>query len=193
VSDLAGLDIARARRKRLESQRDPRVRYASTLADRLCELGRFGQKAGAGWYRYVEGKREIDPEVTALIEARSAEFNAEARILDRPRLERRIRASIVNEGARILAEGIAQRALDIDVVMIHGYGYPAWRGGPMFEADEIGTAEILSDMREVHAAFGFGWEPAPLLVELGEAGRRFGDLPPMRKRSAGEPSVPVRP
>ncbi len=70
------------------------------------------------------------------------------------------------------------RALDIDMVMIHGYGYPAWRGGPMFEADEIGTAEILADMREVHAAFGFGWEPAPLLVELGEAGRRFGELPP---------------
>ncbi len=79
VSDLAGLDIARARRKRLESQRDPRVRYASTLADRLCERGRFGQKTGAGWYRYVDGKREIDPEVTALIEARLAEFKASNR------------------------------------------------------------------------------------------------------------------
>ena len=188
VSDLAGLDIARARRKRLEAQRDPRVRYASTLADRLCELGRFGQKTGAGWYRYVQGKREADPAVTALIAARLAERGIGAQALDRPRLERRIRATIVNEGARILAEGIVPRALDIDMVLVHGYGYPAWRGGPMFEADEIGTGEILEDMREVHAAFGFGWEPAPLLVEIGEAGRRFGDLPAMRL-----PRTPLRP
>ena len=111
-----------------------------------------------------------------------------AQALDRPLLERRIRATIVNEGARILAEGIVPRALDIDMVLVHGYGYPAWRGGPMFEADEIGTGEILEDMREVHAAFGFGWEPAPLLAELGEAGRRFGDLPAMRL-----PRTPLRP
>jgi 3-hydroxyacyl-CoA dehydrogenase len=89
-----------------------------------------------------------------------------------------VRAVMVNEGARILAEGIAARALDIDIVKIHGYGYPAWRGGPMFEADEIGLAAILADMREVQQASGWGFEPAPLLVELADEGGRFADVPP---------------
>jgi len=176
VSDLAGLDIGLARRKRLEPTRDKRIRYVNTLADRLCAKGRFGQKTGAGWYRYEGGKRQLDPDVTAMIEDYWKEKGTQRTPLDGEALARRIRAVIVNEGAKILAEGIAARALDIDIVKIHGYGYPAWRGGPMFEADEIGTPAILADMQEVHARSVFGSEPAKLLVSLAAANGRFADL-----------------
>lgn len=180
VSDLAGLDIGLARRKRLAPTRDPRLRYVNTLADRLCEKGRFGQKTGAGWYRYDGGKRQIDPEVTAMIEAFWKERGTERAALDPEALARRVRAVMINEGAKILAEGIAARALDIDVVKINGYGYPAWRGGPMFEADELGAAAILADMKDVQRRSGFGSEPAPLLVDLAKRNGRFAEfcLPP---------------
>ncbi len=180
VSDLAGLDIGLARRKRLAPTRDPRLRYVNTLADRICELGRFGQKTGAGWYRYEGGKRQIDPEVTAMIEAYWRERGTQHVAPDGEALARRVRAVMINEGAKILAEGIAARALDIDVVKINGYGYPAWRGGPMFEADEIGTPAIFADMRDVHLRSGWGSEPAPLLVELAARNGRFADLDPKR-------------
>jgi len=179
VSDLAGLDIGLARRKRLEPTRDKRIRYVNTLADRLCAKGRFGQKTGAGWYRYEGGKRQIDPDVTAMIEDYWKEKGTNRMPLDGEALARRIRAVIVNEGAKILAEGIAARALDIDIVKIHGYGYPAWRGGPMFEADEIGTPAILADMQEVHARSGFGSEPAELLKSLAATNGRFADWRPI--------------
>ncbi|MCC6775899.1 MAG: enoyl-CoA hydratase/isomerase family protein [Hyphomicrobiales bacterium] len=175
VADLSGLDISWARRKRLAATRDPRVRYASRVADRLCELGRFGQKTSAGWYRYEDGKRVNDPAVAKLIEAVSAELGIARTPISAETMQRRFRAAMVNEGAKILDEGIAARALDIDMVMIHGYGYPAWRGGPMFEADEIGLPTILADVEEMSAASGTGWEPAPLLIKLAEAGGRFGD------------------
>lgn len=176
VTDLSGLDISWARRKRLSATRDPKARYASRIADRLCELGRFGQKTGAGWYRYDDGQRVIDPLVTRLVEDTSAELGIKRKPVGAEAIQTRVRATIVNEGARILAEGIAARALDIDMALIHGYGYPAWRGGPMFEADEIGLARILEDVKTVAAASGPGWEPAPLLVELAAKGMRFGDL-----------------
>lgn len=175
VSDLSGLDIAWARRKRLAATRDPRVRYPSRVADRLCELGRFGQKTGAGWYRYDSGKRSVDPIVGRVIEQVSAELGLARKPVNAEALQRRIRAAMVNEGAKILAEGIAARALDIDMVMIHGYGYPAWRGGPMFEADEIGLTTILADVRAMASEAGVGWEPAPLLLELAASGGRFAD------------------
>ena len=180
VSDLAGLDIGMARRKRLAPTRDPRLRYANTLADRLFEMGRYGQKTKAGWYRYDGGRRQIDPEVTALIEAFWKERGTMRATLDADAFARRVRAIMVNEGAKILAEGVAARSLDIDVVKIHGYGYPAWRGGPMFEADEIGAAAILEDMRDVQARSGWGFKPAPLLVELAQSNGRFTDLEPKR-------------
>jgi 3-hydroxyacyl-CoA dehydrogenase len=89
-----------------------------------------------------------------------------------------VRAAIVNEGAKTLSDGIARRPLDIDVVLISGYGYPAWRGGPMFEADAVGLTEILADIEEAHAFAGAGYEPAPLIVKLAREGRRFADLEP---------------
>ncbi|WP_406854778.1 3-hydroxyacyl-CoA dehydrogenase NAD-binding domain-containing protein [Alsobacter sp. KACC 23698] len=173
VADLAGLDIGWARRKRLAPTRDPGRRYGGTVADRLCAMGRFGQKTGAGYYRYVDGKRQVDPEVTRLVEDVSAELGRERRPFDPNAMVRHVRAAMVNEGAKILAEGVVPRALDIDMVLLHGYGFPAWRGGPMFEADAIGLATILADMRELHALSGPGWEPAPLLVELAEKGGTF--------------------
>ncbi|HXW21191.1 MAG TPA: 3-hydroxyacyl-CoA dehydrogenase NAD-binding domain-containing protein [Roseiarcus sp.] len=178
VADLAGLDIGWARRKRLAATRDPALRYASTIADRLCELGRFGQKTGAGWYVYPGGKRTVDPEVTALIEKVSAEKGRMQRDFPAETIVRMVRAAIVNEAAKVLQDGIARRPLDIDVVLIHGYGYPVWRGGPMFEADAIGLEHVLADIEETHAYAGDGYEPARLIVDLARDKRGFADLAP---------------
>lgn len=175
VSDLSGLDIAWARRKRLAATRAPNMRYSSRVADRLCEMGRFGQKTHAGWYTYANGKREIDPIVTKLNEDVSIELGISRRPLGRDALQRRFRAAMINEGAKILAEGIVARALDIDMALIHGFGYPAWRGGPMFEADEIGAVQVLADVTAISETSGPGWEPAPLLVEMASCGSRFCD------------------
>jgi 3-hydroxyacyl-CoA dehydrogenase len=176
VNDLSGLDIAWARRKRLAPSRDPRERYV-TVADTVCEMGRLGQKTVAGWYRYVDGKREVDPDVTALIEAASRAKGIARRPIAAAEIQARVHAAMVNEGARILVEGIALRASDIDLVLINGYGYPAWRGGPMFEADCIGLDKVLAEVKRMAARDGFGWEPAPLLVELAATGRGFASLP----------------
>ena len=133
VSDLAGLDISWARRKRAAATRDPSERYV-VIADRLCEAGRFGQKTGKGYYSYADGRKAVDPEVTALIEEASREANHERRAFGPDEIISRVMAAIVEEGRHILDEGIALRASDIDLVLINGYGYPSWRGGPMFQA-----------------------------------------------------------
>jgi 3-hydroxyacyl-CoA dehydrogenase len=177
VNDLSGLDIAWARRKRLAPTRDRRERYV-TIADTLCEMGRLGQKTGAGWYRYAEGKRVVDAEVTALVEAASRDKNIVRRPISAPEVQARVLAAMVNEGAKILAENIALRASDIDLVLINGYGYPAWRGGPMFEADRIGLNVVLAEVERMSEWDGFGWEPAPLLIELARARKGFAGLSP---------------
>ena len=133
VFDLAGLEIAWARRKRQAATRDPEERYVH-IADRLCEAGRFGQKTGRGWYAYPEGKRAIDPEVTAMIEASRAAKGIVPRHIPEAEIVSRLLAAMAAEGKAILAEGIAERAGDIDLVMINGYGFPAHKGGPMFVA-----------------------------------------------------------
>ena len=133
VQDLSGLDIAWARRKAKAATRDPNERYVA-IGDRLCELGRFGQKTGAGWYRYEEGERRgsIDPAVTAII----ANESAKKGITRRPIADSEIMETILDvmqrEGDAILEEGIAASPEAIDVVMINGYGFPRWRGGPMY-------------------------------------------------------------
>jgi 3-hydroxyacyl-CoA dehydrogenase len=137
VFDLAGLEIAWARRKRQAARRDPKERYVE-IADRLCEAGRFGQKAGRGWYLYQGGKRTIDPEVTAMIEAARAAKGIKARDIAPDEIVRRLLAAIATEGVALLSEGIAARAGDIDLVMINGYGFPAHKGGPMFAAGHRG-------------------------------------------------------
>jgi 3-hydroxyacyl-CoA dehydrogenase len=136
VFDLAGLEIAWARRKRQAATRDPAARYVD-IADRLCETGRFGQKTGRGWYVYPDGERTVDPEVTALIEAARAARGITPRNVPAQEIIARLLAAMAGEGKAILAEGIAERAGDIDLVLINGYGFPAYKGGPMFAAGII--------------------------------------------------------
>ena len=175
VADLAGLDIGWATRKRLAPRRDPRARYVP-IADWICELGRFGQKTGAGYYLHANGRREVDPVVTALVERASAAKGIVRRAVPEAEIVERVHAAMVNEAAKILGEGVAQRPSDIDVVLVNGYGYPAWRGGPLHEADALGLAEVLRRVEAIHASDGPGWEPAALLRELVAAGRCFADL-----------------
>lgn len=133
VNDMAGLEIAWARRKRQAATRDPNERYVE-IADRLCEAGRLGRKSGRGWYDYSSGARAVDPQVTALIEAARATKGIAPRSFSAAEIVTRLLKAMADEGAALLAEGIAARASDIDLVMIHGYGFPAHKGGPMFAA-----------------------------------------------------------
>ncbi len=175
VADLAGLDIGWAQRKRTAATRDPSSRYVP-IADWICELGRFGQKTGAGYYNHADGKKTVDPVVTALVEKASAARGLTRKPVPAAQIQSRVLATMVNEGAKILGEGVAQRPSDIDVVLVHGYGFPAWRGGPMHSADAAGLASILATVREMYAESGAGWEPAPLLEQLVAEGRDFASL-----------------
>lgn len=176
MGDLAGNDIGWAVRKRRYVEK-PQVRY-SRLADRLCELGRFGQKTGAGWYRYAPGKREAlpDPTVDKLIADHRQAIGVVPRAIEDVEIVDRCIYALVNEGARILQEGIAQRASDIDTVYLAGYGFPAWRGGPMFFADTMGLAAVAQRMRQFAVQPGGDidfWQPAARLVELAAQGATF--------------------
>ena len=131
VFDLAGLEIAWARRKRQAVTRDPAERYVD-IADRLCEAGRFGRKSGKGWYSYADGKKSVDPEVSAIIAASRAGKSIAARQIDKAEIVSRLLAAMSAEGRKLLDEGIAARPGDIDLVLINGYGFPAHKGGPMF-------------------------------------------------------------
>jgi 3-hydroxyacyl-CoA dehydrogenase len=175
VLDMAGLDVDWMMRKRRAPTRDPRERY-SPVYDWVCEGGNFGQKTGAGFYVHRDGKRLPNLEVEALILRAAAERGVVRQPVPAEAIQQRVHATMVNEGARLLAAGIAARPSDIDVVLVHGYGYPAWRGGPMHEADEMGLDVVLRRVEAMHAQDGVGWEPAPLLVEMAAAGRRFREL-----------------
>ncbi|HEY1933122.1 MAG TPA: 3-hydroxyacyl-CoA dehydrogenase NAD-binding domain-containing protein [Acetobacteraceae bacterium] len=175
VLDMAGLDVDWADRKRKAAGRDPRERVVPVF-QQICERGRFGQKTGRGFYIHRDGQRLADPEVAALVEAASAARGITRRHVTAEEIQQRVHAATVNEGAKVLSDGIAARPSDIDVVLVHGYGYPAWRGGPMHEADAIGIREMLRRVETLHEASGVGWEPAPLLVEMAAAGKNFADL-----------------
>ncbi|WP_312858707.1 3-hydroxyacyl-CoA dehydrogenase family protein [Rhizobium sp. G21] len=133
ISDLAGLEIAWARRKRQAATRDPNERYVE-IADRLCEAGRFGQKNGLGWYKYVDGKRVVDADVTALISELRASKNIVPQVFSQDDILGRLLKAMADEGQRLLDAGVALRASDIDLVLINGYGFPAHKGGPMYLA-----------------------------------------------------------
>ena len=177
MQDMAGLDISWAARKRQAGTRSPDLRY-SCVADRICEMGRFGQKTGSGFYRYEPGSRKSlpDPEIDVLI-ARCAQ---EAGIIRRDISDQEIIArtiyALVNEGAKIVQDQIAQRPSDIDVVYVAGYGFPIFRGGPMFYADTVGLPSVLETIKEFHERFGEYWSPAPLLTQLVKNGGKFSDL-----------------
>jgi len=174
TGDLAGLDVGWRIRKEYRHLEKPGVRQP-IAEDRLCEMGRFGQKTQAGWYRYDDNRRAIpDPEVTALVR----KWSAEARIAQREQIstleivERCIYA-LVNEGARILEEGFALRAVDIDIIYLNGYGFPAYRGGPMWYADTVGLKKVYERVCEFRDAHGGLWEPAPLLKQLATSNETF--------------------
>jgi 3-hydroxyacyl-CoA dehydrogenase len=173
MGDLAGLDVGWRIRQEFRHLEKPGIRQPR-IADALCELGRFGQKTGAGWYRYdANRKPSPDPEVDALIARVSAELGIERRPIDDAEILDRTLLALVNEGYRILEEGIALRPVDIDVVYLTGYGFPAYRGGPMFYAVQRGLDNVLARIEEFDARHGELWEPAPLLVRLAREGRSF--------------------
>ncbi|HMV47855.1 MAG TPA: 3-hydroxyacyl-CoA dehydrogenase NAD-binding domain-containing protein [Blastocatellia bacterium] len=175
VGDLAGLDVGWRIRKEFKHLEKPGLRYPK-VADELCERGRYGQKTGAGWYKYDENRKASpDPEVEALIEQIAAEAGITRRTVTEEEILERTQYALINEGAKILAEGIALRAVDIDIVYINGYGYPAWRGGPMWYADTVGLKKVYDRVCEFHAEHGEWWTPAPLLKELAEAGKTFAE------------------
>jgi len=178
MGDLAGLDVGWRIRQRQAATRPAHLRY-STVADRVFELGRFGQKTNAGWFRYEPGSRTPipDPVVNELVLQVSADNGFTRREVSDQEILERCMYPLVNEGAKILEEGLAQRASDIDVVWMYGYGFPRYRGGPMFWADLVGLGTIYDMMRRLHDEHGDYWlEPAPLLKQLAEQGRGFGDL-----------------
>ncbi|MEO0360739.1 MAG: 3-hydroxyacyl-CoA dehydrogenase family protein, partial [Pseudomonadota bacterium] len=177
LMDLAGLQIGFANRKRLAPTRDPNQRYV-TVADTICEAGRFGQKTGAGWYRYEDGSRKPipDPWVVDVIEKAAEAAGRQKRDFTADEIQRRAMAALINEGAKILDEGIAARPLDIDMVKIFGYGFPRWRGGPMMHADIVGVDQVLGDMERVAADDPRSWEVSPLLRRVAESGEGFAKL-----------------
>ncbi len=167
MGDLAGNDIGWAIRKRFYAE-NPGARR-QLISDHMCELGRFGQKTGAGWYRYETGKRDAlqDPIIDELVNVARQELGITPRKISADEIVERLVYALVNEGAHILEEGIAQRASDIDMVYIFGYGFPVPRGGPMFYADSVGLLSIERRMAK------FGWTPAPLLKRLALEGKTF--------------------
>jgi len=163
VGDLSGLDVAWRMRKARAATRDPRERYVDIL-DRLCEQGRMGRKTGAGYYTYSEGRQSIETDgvVRAIIESASARRGIARRALSSAEIQRRALLAIVNEAALLLAEGVAARATDIDVVLVHGYGFPRWEGGPVFWARQQARMQLQHDLEA--------------LVRTNGHGARLGDL-----------------
>ena len=171
ASDLAGLDIGWRMRKAIGARAE--------IADALCERGNFGRKTGSGFYRYEPGSREPlpDPEVEALIVETSRRLGIMRRSIRAEDIVEELVLPLINEGARILAEGIASRPGDIDVIWVHGYGFPVWRGGPMFHADQVGLAKIRDRLLALAAETGEeSLKPAPLIEQLASEGRGFGSL-----------------
>ena len=175
VSDLAGLDIGWASRKRLAPTRDPRESYAE-FSDRLCEIDRFGRKSGRGFYIYEDGQAVEDREVEAIVASERLAKGITPRALSDEEIVARFMAAMVNEASRVVEEGIALRPLDVDVVLLNGYGFPRWRGGPMHYADTVGLDRILADVEAFGAEDPFLWQASSLLKRLVKEQKRFGDL-----------------
>ncbi len=176
VGDLAGLDVGWRIRKEYRHLEVPGIRQPF-LEDNLCELGRFGQKTGAGWYKYDDQRRASpDPAVDELIRKWVAEAGIAQRQISAEEITDRCIYALVNEGARILEEGYALRASDIDIIYLNGYGFPAHRGGPMWYADTVGLKKVYERVSEFHRQHGEIWKPAPLLKRLAEQGKTFAQF-----------------
>ena len=172
VEDMAGLDVAWRVRRQLHQFSTPGRK--PLVADALCELGRFGQKTGRGWYRYGEdGKPSPDPEVLELIRTFSRGAATPQRQFTDNEIVERTLYGLINEAARVLEEGFALRASDIDVIYVNGYGFPGWRGGPMFYADSVGLRHVVERISSFQDELGERWKVSPLLGKLAEAGKTF--------------------
>ncbi len=169
VADLSGLDIAWRMRKARAPNRDPRVRYVPIL-DNLCEQGRLGRKTGAGYYTYTDGKasRTTDPAVRAVIEQASLARGIARRALTPQIIQRRALLAMANEAGLLIAEGVASRPSDVDVVLVQGYGFPRWLGGPVWWARHQPETKLMRDMRELGEATGFGFVQTDLSALLSD-------------------------
>ena len=184
TGDLAGLDVGWRIRKEYRHLEKPGVRQP-IAEDRLCEQGRYGQKTGAGWYKYDAERRPVpDPEVAELVRKCAAEAGIQQRQISAEEIVDRCIYALVNEGARILEEGFALRSVDIDIIYINGYGFPAYRGGPMWYADTVGLKKVYERISEFHRQHGGLWEPAPLLKRLVERDMKFANFVQERERTA---------
>ena len=171
VGDLAGIDVGYKIR---QHRGIPEGRY-SDIADKLYEMGRYGQKTGKGWFRYEDGRTPIpDPEVTDLVLESSKRLGIERREISDEEILQRCMYPMINEGAKILEEGIVERSSDFDLVWLYGYGFPRYRGGPMFWADQLGLDQVYEAMKRFHAEQPDWLEPAPLLEKLAKEGGTFG-------------------
>jgi 3-hydroxyacyl-CoA dehydrogenase len=176
TGDLAGLDVGWRIRKEYRHLEAPGIRHPF-VEDRLCELGRYGQKTGAGWYKYDDQRlASLDPVVAELIREWVEEAGIVQRQISATEIADRCLYALVNEGARILEEGIALRASDIDIIYINGYGFPAHRGGPMWYADAVGLKQVYERVSEFRRQYGETWQPAPLLKQLAEQGKTFSEF-----------------
>ncbi len=176
TGDLAGLDVGWRIRKEYRHLEVPGIRQPFA-EDRLCELGRYGQKTGAGWYKYDDQRRATpDPLVAELVRKWVDEAGIVQRQICAGEITDRCLYALVNEGARILEEGYALRASDIDIIYLNGYGFPAHRGGPMWYADTVGLKQVCERVFEFHRQHGEIWRPAPLLKRLADEGKRFADF-----------------
>jgi len=176
TGDLAGLDVGWRIRKEYRHLEVPGIRQPFA-EDRLCELGRYGQKTDAGWYKYDDQRRATpDPLVTELVRKWVDEAGIAQRQISAGEITDRCLYALVNEGARILEEGYARRASDIDIIYLNGYGFPAHRGGPMWYADTVGLKQVCDRVSEFHRQHGEIWRPAPLLKRLADEGKRFADF-----------------
>jgi 3-hydroxyacyl-CoA dehydrogenase len=176
TGDLAGLDVGWRIRKEYRHLQKLGVRQPFA-EDKLCELGRYGQKTGAGWYKYDEQRRpSADGELPPMLRQWAAEAGIPQRAISADEIVDRCVYALVNEGARILEEGYALRAADIDIIYLYGYGFPAYRGGPMWYADTVGLGRVYNRICDFHQGFGTLWEPAPLLKELVGQGKTFSDF-----------------
>ncbi len=175
VDDMAGLDVAYRVRQELQHFTKPGERKP-LVADKLTEMGRVGQKAGKGWFVYDDQRKATpDPEVIELIRSTAREAGIAQRTFTDDEIVERCLYAMINEGARILEEGFAERASDIDVIYLNGYGFPAWRGGPMFYADRTGLGTIHDRIVALQRELGERWAPAPLLTSLAASGGTFRD------------------
>ena len=177
MGDLAGLDVGYLVRQHRRKTKPSNDRY-SFIGDRIVEMGRHGQKNQKGWYLYKDGSRkpEPDPEIEKLIISISEELGITRKEISDQEILERCMYPLINEGAKILGEGIAIRPSDIDLIWVFGYGFPVGKGGPMFYADQVGVSKVYEVMKKLHGKHGDMLKPAPLLEELAKSGKSFAEF-----------------